>query len=238
MFIWAHRGASARSPENTLAAFFAALEDGADGIELDIQLTRDGVPVVLHDATLDRTTDGRGRLNRWLLRDLRRLDAGSWFDDRFAGEPVPLLEEVLSLFGGRLRLNLELKDGAAARPVLDLVRRFPRAEVVLSSFNRRLLRQLRQHDAGLPLAVLTDQRFWRPALAAARRLGAESLNPRVSLVGPALVAACRRRGLAVVPWTVDGDGPLRRMRRFGVDGLFCNDPAAARRGLRLRDRVD
>lgn len=223
------------APENTLAAFKAALDVGADGIELDIQLTRDGVPVVLHDDRLDRTTSLRGQLCRFRLRDLRLADAGSWFDSRFAGEPVPTLEEVLVWVGDRLRLNLELKDPATARPVLDLVRRYPTVRIVVSSFNRRLLRQLRALDSGLPLAVLTDQRFWRPALADACRLKAESLNPRVDLVGPSLLAACRRRGLSIVPWTVDGPRLVRRMARFGVDGLFSNDPAATRRMLRHSD---
>ncbi len=230
-FIWAHRGASANAPENTLAAFAAALEAGADGIELDIQLTRDGVPVVLHDDSLDRTTDLRGALRRQALREVCGADAGSWFAPSFAGEKIPLLKEVLDWAGRRLRLNLELKDPAAARPVLDLLCLYPQVAVIVSSFNRRLLRQLRSLDADLSLAVLSDSRLWRLALTEAVRLGAESFNPRVDLVGPRLLAACHRRGLAVVPWTVDGADRVRRMQRLGVDGLFCNDPLAARRSL-------
>jgi len=209
-----------------MAAFAAAVADGADGIELDIQLSRDGVPVVLHDDTLDRTTDGRGQLRQQPLRELRRLDAGFWFHPGFAGEQLPTLEEVLAWAGERVRLNLELKEGRSAQPVLELLKKFPRVRVVVSSFNRRLLRRLRQMKDDLPVAVLSDSRFWFPALHEAVRLRAESFNPRADLVGPRLMAACQRHGIKVVPWTVDGAAAIRRMQRFRVDGMFSNDPAA------------
>jgi glycerophosphoryl diester phosphodiesterase len=223
-FIWAHRGASANAPENTLAAFRAAEKAGADGIELDIHLSRDGVPVVIHDDTLDRTTNGRGPVadKRW--SEIRRLDAGKWFSANFAGEHPPSLEEVLTLVSDRLRLNLEIKDPRAGTAVLHLLAEFPRARVLVSSFDYGLLENLRREAPNLPLAFLIDSPFWRRAFSRAVACGAEALNPRHDRLSRTLLAACRERGLAVYPWTVDEPGLLLRMRRVEVDGVFTNDP--------------
>lgn len=234
LFLWAHRGASARAPENTLAAFRAAEGAGADGIELDVHLSRDGVPVVIHDQTLDRTTDGRGPVSRFPLKELRRLDAGGWFAPEFAGEPLPSLEDVLAWAGERLRLNIEIKAEKAGMAVLRVLGAFPRARVLVSSFDRALLRKLRQVDSRLPLGVLADSPLWRRPLDFARACGAESFHPRYDIVSLPLVAACRSRGLAVYPWTVDGRELLGRLVRQGVDGVFANDPAALRRRSSLR----
>ena len=230
-FIWAHRGASRTVPENTLEAFRAAEADGADGIELDVHLSRDGVPVVIHDDTLDRTTDGHGPVAGMRWSDLRRLDAGRWFSVDFAGEPLPSLEEVLTWAAGRLRLNLEIKDRNAGRAVLELLSDFPRARVLLSSFDHRLLEGLRREAPDLPLAFLVDSPFWRRALSRAETCGAEALNPRHDRVSRALITACHQKGLSIYPWTVDEAGTLARLRRLGVDGVFTNDPAQVVRML-------
>jgi glycerophosphoryl diester phosphodiesterase len=229
MFVWAHRGASVRAPENTLAAFRAAEAAGADGIELDVHLCADGVPVVIHDETLERTTDGRGPVAAWPLAKLRQLDAGGWFAPEYAGEPLPTLEEVLAWAGERLRLNVEIKAAPAALAVLELLRRYPRARVLVSSFDHRLLARLRGLAPELPLGFLLDSPFWRGALRRAAACRAQSLHPRHDLVCRPLLAACRRHGLAVHAWTVDDPRRLHDLRRLGVDGVFTNDPAAAGR---------
>src|SRR5512143_1091036 len=108
----AHRGSAAYAPENTLAAFQLAAEQGADAIELDVDLTRDGHMVIMHDATIDRTTDGHGRVGDLTLEELRRVDAGAWKDAAFQGERVPLLEEVFEAVGQRLLINVEIKGMA------------------------------------------------------------------------------------------------------------------------------
>jgi len=228
LFIYAHRGASAEAPENTLAAFRRALETGADGIELDIQLSRDGVPFIIHDETLERTTDGTGTVAQATAEVLRTLDAGSWFDPGFAGEPPPTLEAALQLLAGRLRINIEIKDARAGRAVLDLLRQFPRAEVVVSSFNHGLLALLRRVAPDLPLAVLQDAGDWRRALARAESLQACAFHPHVDLVNRPLMAACRRLRLPVFPWTVDDPSRARALARIGVAGLFTNDQAGLR----------
>lgn len=228
-FIWAHRGASGRAPENTLAAFQAALADGTDGIELDIHLSRDGVPVVIHDETLDRTSTGHGPVASQNLAALRRLDAGSWFDPGFAGERLPTLAEVLDWAEDRLRINIEIKTPAAGRAVLELLSNFPAARVLVSSFDHRLLAYLRRRDARLPLGFLNDSRFWHRALKRAVAAGAESFHPRRDRLSRHLLATCREQGLKVFPWTVDSLDEALVLRERGVSGLFTNHPERMQR---------
>jgi glycerophosphoryl diester phosphodiesterase len=229
LFLYAHRGASAETPENTLAAFRRALEVGADGIELDVHLSADGVPVVIHDDTLERTTDACGPVAGAPLDILRELDAGAWFAPEFSGEPVPTLEAALQLLAGRLRLNLEVKEARAGLAVLELLRHFPQADAVLSSFDHGLLARLRWAAPDLPLAVLLDAGNWRRALARAEALRACAFHPHADLVSRPLLAACRRLQLPVYAWTVDDPGRARSLARAGVAGLFTNDPAGLRR---------
>jgi glycerophosphoryl diester phosphodiesterase len=230
-FLWAHRGASARAPENTLAAFFAAGEDGADGIELDIHLSRDGVPVVIHDDTLTRTTDGAGAVASFSCAELRRLDAGSWFADEFSGEGIPRLDDVLALFGGVLQLNLEVKDAAAGEAVLARLDDSLKTSVVVSSFNVALLRRLRRADGEVRLAVLCGVRNWRPALQAAVELKASAFHPAATIVSQPLFELCRRERLPVSVWTVDDPVAARRLCRLGAAGLFTNRPGALGRAF-------
>ena len=231
--LWAHRGASIDAPENTLAAFELAERQGADGIELDVQLSRDGVPLILHDETLERTSNGRGRVDQADWSELQQLDAGRWFAAGYAGERLPSLAEVLDWAGDRLPLNLEVKDSAAAGALLTTLQQFPRARVLVSSFDHRLLNSLRGFDPDLPLGFLNDSRFWRHALHRAIRDRAASLHPRAERLSRLLMAACRQAGLAVYPWTVDAAADARRLRELGAAGIFTNRPGALRRELRL-----
>ncbi len=231
-FIWAHRGASYHAPENTMAAFTAAVEGGADGLELDIHLSRDGVPVVIHDETLERTTDGCGPVAGMALLQLQQLDAGGWFSPEFYGEPLPELEEILRTFSGRLRLNLELKEFHAGMAVLELLSQYPSADIVVSSFDYDLLYRLRSVDGNIPLAVLFDSGDWCHAVNLAKELSACSFNPGVNLVNRPMIAACVQTGLPVFVWTVDVARVARSLVRAGVSGFFSNDPAALRSAFR------
>ena len=224
-FIWAHRGASHCAPENTLAAFTAAVESGADGLELDIHLSRDGVPVVIHDETLDRTTDGCGSVAEMTWQQLRLLDAGSWFSAAFAGESIPTLKEVLTVFSGRLRLNLELKEFHAGVAVLELLNQYPSADIVVSSFDYGLLRRLRSLDDQLPLAVLFDAGNWHYAVQVAKDLSACSFNPAANMVTRPMIATCAQAGIPVFVWTVDHESVAKSLIRAGVPGFFTNDPS-------------
>ena len=230
IFLYAHRGASAEAPENTLAAFRRALAAGADGIELDVHLSADGTPMVIHDDTLERTTDGCGPVAAHPLAALQGLDAGSWFAPHFAGEPLPTLAETLQLLAGRLRLNLEVKDARAGMAMLHELQRFPRADVVVSSFDGAVLTRLRQAAPDLALAVLAEG-DWHRALAQAAALRASAFHPRADLVSRPLLAACRRLRLPVFAWTVDDPAEARALARLGIDGLFTNDPAFLRQNF-------
>ncbi|MGE4580135.1 MAG: glycerophosphodiester phosphodiesterase [Desulfuromonadales bacterium] len=222
--VWAHRGASSQAPENTMAAFLAAEAAGASGIELDVHLSRDGVAVVIHDETLERTTNGQGPVSRRTYQEIRALDAGSWFGPAFRGEGVPSLEEVMAWAGGRLRLNIEIKAAEAGLAVLDLQERYPDVNVLLSSFNHRLLAKIHRMDPELALGYLVEVPLWHLALKRAVRHQAASFHPRVDRVSRAMVTACRRQGMDIVPWTVDDLEQLDALRRQGVQGVFTNDP--------------
>ncbi|MGK2905576.1 MAG: glycerophosphodiester phosphodiesterase [Desulfuromonadales bacterium] len=224
-FLWAHRGASCCSPENTMTAFAAAVESGADGLELDIHLSRDGIPVIIHDETLERTTNGRGLVAGKTWRQLQQFEAGGWFSAEFAGESIPSLEEVLQTFGGQLKLNLELKEFRAGMAVLDLLSLYPSAEIVVSSFNVDLLKSLRSVKGDLPLAVLFDSGNWRHAVRVSKDLSACAFHPMASLVTRPMIAACRQAGLSVSVWTVDRASVAKSLVRAGISGLFTNDPA-------------
>jgi glycerophosphoryl diester phosphodiesterase len=227
-FIWAHRGASALAPENTMTSFQAALSCGADGIELDVHLSADGVPVVIHDNTLERTTDGAGRVEQVLWPNLQELDAGSWYADDYSGEPIPSLEEVLRAFSGQLRLNVEIKEFAAGKAVLELLSNFPDADILVSSFNCDLLSKLKTEKRELPLAVLFEGSIWSKALAFAKELQAGSFHPRIDKLSRPMVSSCHELGLAVYPWTADKPHVVRKIQRIGVDGFFANNPEKAR----------
>ena len=222
----AHRGASGTRPENTLIAFRRAQELGAHMIELDVQLTRDGEVVVMHDWTLARTTDGRGRVASRTLAELRRLDAGSWFDPGYAGEPVPTLREVLDAVA--LPVNVELKargaDGLEAH-ALDVVRAAgAEARVVFSSFHAQSLVRLRRLSPSATIAVLWSRRQLTMALRLAGRVGATALHIRKDAASSDEVRAAVAEGLAVRAWTVNDPGESGRLAAAGVSGVFTDFP--------------
>jgi glycerophosphoryl diester phosphodiesterase len=232
--IWAHRGASAEAPENTLAAFALALAQGADGIELDAQRCATGEVVVIHDDSLARTT-GRPALvvdTPWAV--LRTLDASSWKGGGFLGERVPLLAEALETFP-RL-VNVELKcDGADDRGLTAEVVRVivaARAEerVLLSSFNPLCLWRARLLAPRMPRALLfeRDQRWELRSAFAAPLVGACAMHPERVLATPARISRWARRGYSVACWTVDDPEEAARLHRGGVSGIITNRPALLR----------
>jgi glycerophosphoryl diester phosphodiesterase len=234
--ILAHRGASRRAPENTMAAFRLAAQLGADGVELDVQLSKDGEAVVMHDSRVDRTSDGHGRVADLTLAELRALDAGGWVAPEFAGERIPTLAEVLYELGPRLVLDVELKTaglfgGGLEAEVVRLVEDAGLGErVILSSFDPLALWRVRRLNPHLSTGLLSApdspsyiRGRWLQALARPA-----ALHPRWdTLDGPA-VAAAHRQGLAVRPWTCDDPDGLRRLVAWGVDAIITNVPDVAR----------
>jgi glycerophosphoryl diester phosphodiesterase len=191
--------------------------------------------MVLHDETLDRTSDGRGPVAELSLEQIKGLDAGSWFSADFAGETIPTLEDVLHWGGSRLRFNVEIKDSAAAQAVLELSRSCPQTSIVVSSFDHDLLQRLRCSAPNLPLAFLWNHPDWAAAVERAAACAAESFNPRYIDLSTEMVTVCHQRGLAVTPWTVDTVAQLKHCRKLGVDGVFCNNPGQVLAWVQNRD---
>jgi len=234
-----HRGACAHAPENTLSAFRLALEHGADGIELDAKLSLDKQVMVIHDQTVDRTTNGTGKVRELTLEQLKKLDAGEHFDARFKGEPIPTLEEVFQAVGGKTLINVELTNYASpfdALPdlVAELVNRYKLQERVLfSSFHPFNLIRVHRKLPNTPCAILTEpgqkgqmlRGFWG-------RLAAPKLvHPYFSdVTGPYLYDE-HRQGRRVNTWTVNDPDEMRRLFNLGIDGIITDDPRLARQVL-------
>lgn len=227
-----HRGAAGLAPENTLAAIRAAASAGARWVELDIALTRDGVPVLLHDATLERTTDGAGALGDMDFADLAGLDAGSWFAPRFLGQRVPSLAEAIDELGRcRLGANLEIKPAAGsaaatARAVVATLRRHWPGHLpppLVSSFDRHVLAAARQADPELLLGYLAEglEEGWHEQ---ATQLGCASLHLAHAKLAPGAFAAARAAGLPLFLYTVNDLEEARRLRGAGATALFTDRP--------------
>lgn len=227
----AHRGASGHCPENTRAAFLRAIELGADMVELDCQVSRDGAVVVIHDDTLERTTSGRGRVRDHTLKELKALDAGAWFARGFAGEEILLLEEAIEILRGRVGLNLEIKgDDSPGRLEIQCVgivrslRFF--ADTVFSSFSPPRMRLVRDLADDARIGVLMENRrgAWAEGLALAEDLAAEALHAERTMVDREHVGDAHRRGLEVRVWPVNRPEEMESLARMGVDGIFTDYP--------------
>ena len=216
MLIYAHRGASVNHPENTLRAFRHALAIGVDGIELDVHATADGIPVVIHDQNVERTTDGVGYVDEMPLARMKTFDAGD-------GEHVPTLAELLALVGDAARLDIEIKGAGIERAVLEVLAECPAVTWAISSFAWDTLRTVRELD---PLAEI-----WPLAEHVGDDLiaiAAELASPAVSLFTGAYTtetaARLRDAGLRVVVWTVNDPREARRVADLGAFALCTDDP--------------
>ena len=215
MIIFGHRGAPGypRRAENTIGSFKKALQYGATGLELDVRRAGDGHIVVIHDETVNRTTNGSGYVRNLAYDQLRQFDAG-------CGEPIPLLTDVLDEFGARCLLNLELKDRGIARDVKRLVlERELEPHVIVSAFDWEELRPLIPE---IPIALLSS-RLWN-LVRRARELGASAIHPRRNIVTGRLLATAREANLRVHVWTVNDPAEMSRFRELGIDGIFTDFP--------------
>lgn len=232
--IFGHRGASAYVPENTLVAFRRALELGADGFELDVTLSADGVPVVIHDDTVERTTDGIGRVDQLTLAQLKKLDAGfrTKFGAEFTGERLPTLAEVLAELGQQAILNVELKEDTSpdrklAERVVALIQEHGVApRVIVSSFYYDNLRRVKAIAPALPVGLLYSPAEPLRVLRAWLRPGvrAEAHHPYHALVNALTLRWYHARGYRVNVWTVNAESDLARLTGLGVDGIITDKP--------------
>jgi len=237
--IIAHRGASAKAPENTLTAFKLALEMGADGIELDVMLTKDEELVVIHDDTVDRTTNGSGRVSEFSYNTLRDLDAGTAYSPEFQGEHLPTLAEVFEQFGGKMLINIELKNYASpfdplTERVIDLIEGFNLVDsTMLSSFNPFNLSKAFKKNPTITRGLLTFPKALGSLLRGplGRIFPYDALHPYYSDVTERMIKKMHRIGRQVNVWTVDDPVELRLLASMGVDMIICNDPWSARQAI-------
>lgn len=237
--ILGHRGASADAPENTLAAFRLAIEQGADGVELDVWRCGTGELVVVHDEDMRRTAGSPLRVPEASFRELRALDAGSWKHPRYAGERVPRLEEVFEALPDAY-VNVELKsrgrsDLEAARAAAEVIRTARVTDrVIVSSFDWALVAAFRAAAPEVPVGLLVEgSHAWRLRLALGlRRHRPAAVHPDRALATPRRLEAWRRRGLEVNVWTVDDPAELRSLAALGATAVITNRPAAAVEALR------
>jgi glycerophosphoryl diester phosphodiesterase len=228
----AHRGASAAAPQNTLAAFRRALELGADGVELDVHLSADGVPVVMHNFNLEESTDGAGHITDKTLAELKELDAGSKFAPEFAGERIPTLAQVFETLEGKMLVNVELKDISPSgvgleAPVVEVVRKYGmERKVLFSSFNPFTLRRIRPHARDIPSGLLVAhdlpiqlRRAWLAPFTPH-----EARHPDAEMTDERLVKWCHARKLRVNVWTVNEPVEMKRLIALGVDGIITDVP--------------
>jgi glycerophosphoryl diester phosphodiesterase len=228
-----HRGYPTRYPENTLASFEGAMQAGCDMIELDVTLTKDRRVVVIHDDTLDRTTTGQGSVKDHSFEEIRKLDAGSWFDSRFSTERVPELSEVLKLTAGRCLLNIEIKKSAFERgypadavehQVVELVKTSGAMDrVIVSSFDPRILERIATLEDPPAIAYISDHGADRSILKMLLAIKAFSWHPRFKVLTRDQVEMLHAAGLKIFPWTINTRQEAERILALGVDGLICNE---------------
>ena len=240
--IIAHRGANKKAPQNTMPAFRQAVEDGADGFETDVHLTRDGKLVICHNYAIDATSDGRGLISDYTFDELRTFDFGSYFAPEFRGTQAPSLEEFLQLAKeARLDpINVELKSPRAGRRMLTVktLEAIKAAgltdRVIISSFDPRILRTVKCLEPACRTGFLypcQDPRvsgFVPSALLCARSIRADYIHPAYIVVSRALVLAAHRLGLGVNVWTVDDPRTAAFLISCGVDGIITDCPAEVR----------
>lgn len=225
----AHRGASAETPENTMAAFRRAVQLKADAIELDIRFSRDHRAIVIHDETVDRTTNGQGPVWNFSARELLDLDAGSWFHPSFANEKLPLLEKVFSFFRKRdQKLLVEIKSppyvDSSEQLVCDMIRHYAIEDrAIVLSFDHHVLWRTREIQPHIQTGVLIDFRAVDP-VRAAMNVCARVVAVRWNLVDAELVHRAHLNNLAVLAWTVNRPEHARKLLSMKVDGIITDNP--------------
>jgi glycerophosphoryl diester phosphodiesterase len=215
-----HAACGGHAPENTLAGIRKAIELGAEAIEIDVQASADGEPVLMHDLTVDRTTNGQGAVAGLSLDELRALDTG--------GEPVPALAEVLGLTKGRVLLVMEIKTPGIEEHIARVVHDSKALDDVMAwSFFPQALEDMRREEPRIPCALLIGGEYmnqWPEMRSRALKLGVQGVSVFYPAVDERVAEDCRRSGLALYTWTPDGRKEITRLARLGVDGICSNFP--------------
>ena len=239
--VYAHRGASGHAPENTMAAFKMAVELGSDGIECDVQMTKDGRLIICHDETLNRTTKAKGFIKDLNYDEIKALDAGSWFDNKFSSERIPQLSELLKLVRDTgLLLNIEIKSGIVQYPgieqkVMAEVAAFGLQEkVIISSFNHYAIKQCKYINPSVKTGALYMEGLFEP-WNYMKSLGCECAHPFYMALKPVISKELKARGYIINVFTVDDPNISLELVGMGVDGIITNYPDRILKALKNRE---
>lgn len=218
----AHRGAKAYEPENTLQAFQKALDLNSDGIELDVHLSSDGHIIVIHDETIDRTTNGKGLVNDFTLAELKSF----LIDEKYQ---IPTLNEVFDLVNKKCLINIELKGLETAPKVVALIEEYIAEKgwkyenFIISSFDWNMLEETANLNPNIPIGVLTEEDI-NTALAFAEKIKAKAIHPDFQLLNPDNVNEIHKKGFLVLPWTVNTKEDIQKVKSYQVDGIISDNP--------------
>ena len=227
---YAHRGASGYFPENTMLSFRKAIELGATGIETDVQMTSDGVLVLIHDEYVNRTTNGSGLVKDFTYADLNNLDAGSWFNENYNSEKIPMAEQLIILAkSNNILLNLELKNGEVMYPgieekLIEMLCKYKYEDkVILSSFNHYSMVHCKEISKEIKTGLLYMSGLYHPEVYC-KHTGADALHPYFCSINKEIIDSAKKEGLLVNPFTVNDEACMKNLIEAGVDGLITNYP--------------
>lgn len=242
MFVIAHRGDSVHAPENTLAAAKAAIDCGADGIEFDVHPSADGNYVVCHDETINRTSNGSGRIGDLLYKQMIRYDFGLWFGQKFKGEKLPLVTEYLQTVESMKIINMEIKELKTENnqkkyetlyKIIDGFKFYER--FILSSFDEEALRVMGGFDKRIKTAFLfNERREGIKMIKIARELGCSALHPHIHHVNERFMGEAKAAGFDINAWTVDSESGILKCARFGCNAVITNNPSFALETLKKK----
>jgi glycerophosphoryl diester phosphodiesterase len=228
--VWGHRGACAYAPMNTLPSFELAVEQGADGVELDVHRTKDGHIVVVHDFTVDATTDGEGSIKDMTLNEIKELDAGNWFDEKFAGTKIPTLNEVFEAIGQKLYINIEIKshdivsDGIEQAVAECIQRHNLQEQILVSSFNPLTLRRFREQLPEIPIGYAYATGYMRQLQSLLGNLKYEARHPNHESVDAESLEMAKNRDYVTATWTVNDPRRAKELVALGVEGIITDNP--------------
>ncbi|MDP4089472.1 MAG: glycerophosphodiester phosphodiesterase [Bacillota bacterium] len=227
---YAHRGASGYFPENTLIAFEKAIEMGCDAIETDVQMTRDGELVLIHDELVDRTTDGVGLVKNFSLKGLRELDAGTWHGSSPSLQHIPTAEELIILAKSQsININFELKTGIVIYPeierkIIELIYKYNMQEnVLLSSFNHYSMVECKSIDKSVKAGLLYEAGLYKPSQYC-KLAGCDAIHPNFYSVNEDIIHEAKKDGIWVNSYTVNNEEKMKQLLDYGIDGIITNYP--------------
>lgn len=225
-----HRGVPHLAPENTMASFKAALDMGVDGIETDVQATRDGELVICHDETIDKTTNGKGFIKDYTLAELNNLSAGGWFSKEYQDEKIPTLREFLELVCDKdILINIEIKSGVILYPdiekrIIEMINEYKIGhKIILSNFNHYSLVTCKEIDSTIKTGILYMAGLFEP-WEYAKRVKADAIHPLFYNIRPEIMKGLKENNIIVNPYTVDNEEHMKYMVSMKVDGIITNYP--------------